>query len=127
MFVRSARAIRSVRFNLTQSTAAKVLSGVSKVVDGTVYWGKVGAELAKEVYAKEGLAPPSTAEVQQVYQQLWKQAQELPAKRVEVYKYILDQGVELLAKKGAVYGVQLAGLFAVGEMIGRWNISGYGI
>lgn len=92
------------------------------------YWSKVIAELGKQIYVKEGYAPPSLAEFQNVYKQLFALGKtqftkysENPKALLDVYNAITRQHV---LKYGAI-GVQFAGLFALGEMIGRRHIVDY--
>jgi F-type H+-transporting ATPase subunit g len=73
---------------------------------------------------KEKLTPPTVAEFQTVYQTLYKQALEYSAKPFEVLSQL-----KALQKNDylqlASYGVQLSGLFALGEIVGRRQVVGY--
>ncbi|ODQ80134.1 hypothetical protein BABINDRAFT_35584 [Babjeviella inositovora NRRL Y-12698] len=125
---------RGVRFNSSApkinvaGIQGKINSAVAKAthtLNSAIYWSKVVGQLAKKVYIKEGLAPPAIADFQAVYKKLYAQALAIPANRVQIYKTILDAGAGSVAKKGAVVGVQIFGLFALGEAIGRGHLMGY--
>ncbi|KAK9763819.1 hypothetical protein K7432_009191 [Basidiobolus ranarum] len=78
---------------------------------------RVAKEIAKQVYVKEGLAPPTTAQFNQAKEQFqrsldWTIIRELTLKQV--------------AQK-AVIGVEIAGFFFIGEVIGRRNLIGYDV
>ncbi|CDO93329.1 unnamed protein product [Kluyveromyces dobzhanskii CBS 2104] len=108
--------IQSLVSSLTQKTQA--------LLTKTVYYGKVTAELSKQVYTKEGLQPPNFSDFEMVYTRLYRQAlgySNKPQQVVNMFKNIeKDQAV----KVGAI-GVQLLGLYSLGEIIGRRNIVGY--
>ncbi|EGV66112.1 ATP synthase subunit G atp20 [Yamadazyma tenuis] len=90
-----------------------------------VYWGKVGAEVGKIVYQKEALAPPSTAQFQQVYNNALKFVQ-TPALQKEFFQKAANfKPTRECAVKAAVYGTQLLAFFSVGEVIGRRSLFGY--
>lgn len=97
----------------------------TQAVNCGIYWSKVGAELGKQVYKAEGLAPPSGKQFETVYQQALKFI-----KSPEQQKKFLQQVSEFkpsaqCAAKASIYGIQLAAFFSVGEMIGRRQIVGY--
>lgn len=91
-----------------------------------VYWTKVGAELTKFVAKAEGLAPPSQAEFQSVYQHVsnfikGKNQATILASR---FKSLGTDNTERALKLGT-YVVQCVGCFSLGEVIGRRHIVGY--
>lgn len=97
----------------------------TQLANCAVYWGKVGAELGKQVYKAEGLAPPTQQQFQQVYQSALKFI-----KSPEQQKKFLEQAAAFkpstrCAAKVSIYGIQLAAFFSVGEIIGRRQIVGY--
>ncbi|KAJ9081552.1 hypothetical protein DSO57_1013473 [Entomophthora muscae] len=98
----------------TADCATKVLT---TVWEKTVYGAKVGAEVAKEVYTKEQMAPPTSEQLQQASKELFALA-----KNTDIQKITRE---DLL--KAAYYGSQVYGFFLVGEIIGRFNIVGYAI
>ncbi|KAG7895548.1 hypothetical protein KL936_000256 [Ogataea polymorpha] len=77
---------------------------------------------------KEGLAPPSVAEIQQVYQGLYKKALEFAAQPKTsadgLIKVAKSLSKEEYLRFGA-YFIQIVGLFSLGEIIGRRQIVGY--
>lgn len=115
-----------------QSTVSKAKDAVSDKVEQltglfnkTVYWTKVTGELAKQVYLKEKLSPPSVAEIQSVYQTLYTQGvyyAQRPLEFVNVLSKSVDKNTLI---NGGAYLVQFAGLFALGEAIGRRKLIGY--
>ncbi|ANB13808.1 F1F0 ATP synthase subunit g [Sugiyamaella lignohabitans] len=130
---------RSVRYNSTASQASSAVSKASSAVSTitskaagfvncSIYWAKVVAELGKHIYVKEGLSPPSGTQFQSVYKNLWQQIltqskhfANSPAQLVDTVTGVSRQQVVA----GGAYLVQFAGLFALGEIIGRRNVFGY--
>lgn len=112
-----------------QSTQAKAVARFNSAKDTTVYWSKVIAELGKQVYLKEGFAPPSTTQIQQVYESLYKQALGLvktsPSQLTKNLQTSITGINKAFVYKYGSYGVQLLGLFSLGEIIGRRQIVGY--
>ncbi|KAH3665073.1 hypothetical protein OGATHE_003888 [Ogataea polymorpha] len=82
----------------------------------------------KQIYIREGLAPPSVAEIQQVYQGLYKKALEFAAQPKTsadgLIKVAKSLSKEEYLRFGA-YFIQIVGLFSLGEIIGRRQIVGY--
>lgn len=124
-----------VRFASTSAYVAKASGFVSSVTSKTMglvncslYWTKVTGELLKHIYVKEGLSPPSIAQFQEVYKNLWKQTLDLSlkyAKQPQLFQSTVQSiGKQELIKGGAVL-VQFAGLYSLGEIIGRRNVFGY--
>lgn len=121
----------SVRFNSTNSAAENASSKVSGavnmlncVVSKTVFWGKVVGELSKQVYIKEGMAPPSSAQVKAVFELLQSQATAFVKHPEQAFNTIKDNAVPYAITFG-VGAVQVVGLFSLGEIIGRRKIVGY--
>lgn len=115
----------SAIINRATSIVNGVVTKSTEAANVAVYWGKVGAELGKVIYKSEGLAPPSTQQFQQVYQNALKfvkspeQQKELLVKAAQ-FKPTRENGV-----KAAVYGTQLLAFFSIGEIIGRRKVFGY--
>lgn len=63
-----------------QSLATGVTSKATSLATKSIYYSKVVGEVSKQVYLKEGLQPPSVADFQKVYTQLYKQALEFAFK-----------------------------------------------
>ncbi|KAJ1928652.1 ATP synthase subunit G atp20 [Tieghemiomyces parasiticus] len=103
------------------SSLAKSAQGLSPKIGGfvdcTTYWAKVTKELAKQVYTKEQLAPPSLAEYQPARKELLKLF------KTENLKNITRQD----AVKATVVAIEVAGFFMIGEIIGRRNLVGYNV
>ncbi|ODV82787.1 hypothetical protein CANARDRAFT_30578 [[Candida] arabinofermentans NRRL YB-2248] len=129
MFAR--QAVRSARFGVKPIGTRNISSYINKatgIANTAVYWSKVTLELGKQIYIKEGLAPPSVAELQSVYQSVYKQLLSI----AKAPKPFLDSSVayvKTISKdEGLRYGayfIQIVGLFSLGEMIGRRQIVGY--
>ena len=105
-----------------------VNSAVSKstqLLNQTVYWGKVGAEIGKIVYQKEGLAPPSVAQFQQVYTNAFKYLQTPSLQKQLFEKAVTFRPTKECVYKAGIYGTQLLAFFSVGEIVGRRSIFGY--
>lgn len=107
-----------------QSLATGVTSKATSLATKSVYYSKVVGEVSKQVYLKEGLQPPSVADFQKVYTQLYKQALEFAFKPKQALSMFKNVQKNEVLRFGA-YGVQLAGLFSLGEIIGRRKVVGY--
>jgi F-type H+-transporting ATPase subunit g len=78
----------------------------------------VAREFFKQVYIREGLAPPTdAATIQSTYQTLFARARDL-----NYWRGIAQSGE--WAKVG-IYGLEAYFIFNIGEMIGRRHIVGY--
>lgn len=107
-----------------QSFATGLVSKTTALATKTVYYGKVGAELSKQVYLKEGLQPPSVSDFQKVYSQLYKNVLHFSVKPKEVVGLLKNVGKNDIVKYGAFF-VQIVGFYSVGEIIGRRHLVGY--
>ncbi|ODV62157.1 F1F0 ATP synthase subunit g [Ascoidea rubescens DSM 1968] len=117
---------RGIRHNSTSAKASALLTKFNGLKDCSIYWGKVTIELAKQIYIKENLAPPTTETFKKVYIDLYKQL----LKAIENPSQILSslKSIELSKQNVQTYGsyfVQLLGLFSLGEVIGRRKLVGY--
>lgn len=118
----------SSQVNKAQSAISSILQKGSAAAKTGIYYSKVAGELAKYVWIKEGLSPPTAAEFQKVFTTDLKSfyacalnSAKQPAKLLEQAKgYSSNDYIRF----GAL-GVQLLGLFALGEIIGRRHIYGY--
>lgn len=90
----------------------------------TIYYGKVGAELSKQVYLKEGLQPPSIADFKKVYSQLYKKSLHYAVKPKEVVEIVKTLSKNDALRYGA-FAVQIVGFYSIGEVIGRRHLVGY--
>ncbi|BFZ62024.1 ATP synthase subunit G atp20 [Saitoella coloradoensis] len=100
------------------SQASGLVGKVLSFKDPVIYWGKVGGEIAKQVYTKEKMSPPNVAEAQSAVQNVLVQL-----RNPETFKNASQQDYI----KWVVYAIELMGFFAVGEMIGRRNMVGYDV
>ncbi|RGB34792.1 mitochondrial ATP synthase g subunit-domain-containing protein [Rhizophagus diaphanus] len=93
-----------------------VLSKITGLQEPIVYNVKVFNEIAKEVYTKENLGPPNKAQISEAWENLksirWKNVGDLSPN-----DYL----------KFGIRSIELAGFFALGEIIGRFSIIGYNI
>lgn len=128
--IRQRSLINGVRFNSTtskvQSAAGGIFLKVGAVTAQAGYWAKVVGELGKQIYVKEGLAPPKLKEFETVYKKLYSELLGFasnPAQLLEAAKSIKVTKDNVI--QYGVYGVQLVGLFSLGEIIGRRKLFGY--
>jgi len=83
-----------------------------------VYNTQVFLQVLKQVYKAEKLAPPtSLAEIQSAYRTLFNRAKDT--------KYWQDLYVTGQWKKVAIGGLEVYGIFKIGEIIGRRSLVGY--
>lgn len=111
----------SAIINKVSNLANAAVSKTVQVSNAAVYWTKVSAEMAKLVYKKEAMAPPSTADFKKVYQCALNMLK-TPAEQKKLFQQLTskDNVVTNLA-----YGAQFVGFFTVGEIIGRRSFFGY--
>ncbi|CAB4395136.1 hypothetical protein RhiirA5_311054 [Rhizophagus irregularis] len=93
-----------------------VLSKITGLQEPIVYNVKVFNEIAKEVYTKENLGPPNKAQISEAWENL---------KSIR-WKNFSDLGPNDFLKFG-IRSIEVAGFFALGEIIGRFSIIGYNI
>ncbi|CAK7894380.1 ATP synthase subunit g, mitochondrial [[Candida] anglica] len=103
------------------STVAKS----TQLANCAVYWGKVGAEVGKVIYKKEGLAPPTTKEFETVFQNAVKFLKSGEQQKQFLEKAAAFKPTKECAVKAGIYGTQLLAFFSVGEIIGRRHVFGY--
>ncbi|CCE62734.1 hypothetical protein TPHA_0D00930 [Tetrapisispora phaffii CBS 4417] len=107
-----------------QSVSASLATKTNIWTAKTIYYGKVAAELSKQVYLKEGLQPPTVAQFKQVYCDLYKRALQLSKNPNSIFSYSQCLTKNNIVKFGAI-GVQIAGFYTAGEAIGRRKLVGY--
>ncbi|KJK62953.1 Mitochondrial ATP synthase g subunit [Aspergillus parasiticus SU-1] len=101
------------------------------MIPPTLYYGKVGLELAKLVFRGQNMTPPNLATFQSFYQPLINAFRSPAALKNANFVSPGDIAARVRnasPKELALAGVTLAeviGFFTVGEMIGRMNIVGY--
>ncbi|KAL7751989.1 hypothetical protein RI367_002517 [Sorochytrium milnesiophthora] len=121
--VKSARSLfaSGMRYATTLPSSPEVQARLARTTskfEPLVYYGQVTREIAKQVWTKEKLAPPSTAtlhEAQTVGKGL------LNALRTGAYRKWTRSDVI----KGSVLAGEAFTFFLIGEMVGRRNIIGY--
>ncbi|CAD6646672.1 XXYS1_4_G0021960.mRNA.1.CDS.1 [Saccharomyces cerevisiae] len=107
-----------------QNYTSGLVSKANLLSSKALYYGKVGAEISKQIYLKEGLQPPTVAQFKSVYSNLYKQSLNFALKPTEVLACLRNIQKNELLKYGA-YGIQLIGFYSVGEIIGRRKLVGY--
>lgn len=128
MFAR--QTIRSARLAqpVARRNASNIVAKVNTLTEKSIYYSKVALELSKAVYKKEGLAPPSIAEFEKVYQCALNQAK-LLAKDPKVVTETIVKNAQGFSKDETIryicYFIQIVGFFSLGEIIGRRHIVGY--
>ncbi|KAI9498432.1 mitochondrial ATP synthase g subunit-domain-containing protein [Zychaea mexicana] len=96
-----------------QSTLSK-LNALQKPI---VYNTKVAAEVAKQVYTKEGMSFPSGEQFAQAQQTVQKSL------NMSAWKNLTVRDVA----KGGVVAAELYTFFLIGEIVGRRNLIGYDV
>ncbi|KAE8142565.1 mitochondrial ATP synthase g subunit-domain-containing protein [Aspergillus pseudotamarii] len=110
---------------------AIVATTPASMIPPTLYYGKVGLELAKLVFRGQNMTPPNLATFQSFYQPLLNAFRSPAALKNANFVSPGDIAARVRnanKKEIALAGVTLAeiiGFFTVGEMIGRMNIVGY--
>ncbi|KAI3402989.1 TMS1 [Candida oxycetoniae] len=104
---------------------SSLITKSGELVNCAIYWTKVGADLSKIVIEKEGFAPPTVKQFEAVYQNAFKflkspQEQQKFLQKAKDFRPDAKTAVQYSA-----YGIQIAGFFTVGEIIGRRQLFGY--
>ncbi|CAG8590827.1 3734_t:CDS:2 [Dentiscutata erythropus] len=103
-----------VRHATNLNSTTKTLSKLAEYRKPIIYNALVIKELAKEVYIKEGLRPPTTSEISQA----WSNLRSIGLNDLK--------GIGLRdAARAVIRSVEVIGFFAIGEMIGRGSLIGY--
>ncbi|RHZ49741.1 F1F0 ATP synthase subunit g [Aspergillus thermomutatus] len=106
----------------------KVIAFVDSLIPPTIYYSKVGLELAKLVFRGQNMTPPNLATFQAYFQPLVNAARNPATLKNFSPQNIISRVRNANKKEIAFAGVTAAeviGFFTVGEMIGRMNIVGY--
>ncbi|KAF9429547.1 hypothetical protein BGZ94_010317 [Podila epigama] len=107
--------------NAVTKTLATATQTASKLSGPIVYNARVAGQVAKQVYIREGMAPPSAAQFETAKQATLKFAQE--ARSANTWKNISkDQYI-----KAGLVAAEAYAFFLVGEIIGRRNFIGYNV
>lgn len=107
-----------------QSITTGLISKTSAFATKTIYYGKVGAELSKQVYLKERLQPPSIDEFKRAYIGLYQRGSFYASRPKDVINLVKAFKKDDYIKYSALL-IQLLGFYSVGEIIGRRKIVGY--
>ncbi|KAK7898057.1 ATP synthase subunit G atp20 [Exophiala xenobiotica] len=114
----------------------RMISFVESLIPPTVYYSRVGLELARMVVKGQSMAPPSTAQFQSYLQPLINVARNPrsitssmssvtnsvnPESALSTVRNVNSQQLTT----AAVIFAQVLGFFTVGEMIGRMKLVGY--
>ncbi|EHY57771.1 ATP synthase subunit G atp20 [Exophiala dermatitidis] len=114
----------------------RVISFVESLIPPTVYYSRVGLELARIVFKGQQMAPPTVAQFQSYFQPLinvFRNPRSISSVASSVSNSVNPEAVlssirnvnsRQLANAGIIFA-QVLGFFTVGEMIGRWKIVGY--
>ncbi|CRG89514.1 mitochondrial F1F0-ATP synthase g subunit, putative [Talaromyces islandicus] len=110
--------------------AAKAVGFIERSIPPTVYYSRVGLELAKLIFRGQNMYPPSIATFQSYFQPLINAVRN--PSTIKNLKFspqgLLGRARGLSTKEWALVGVTTAeviGFFTVGEIIGRRQIVGY--
>lgn len=112
----------------------KVVAFVERSIPPTVYYARVGLELAKLVFRGRNMSLPSVKVWEQYYQKTLELVRNRQLLQQQVSK-LVDNSAELTSRirnlnaaqiaGGAVVGAEILGFFTVGEIIGRMKLVGY--
>ncbi|OAP56072.1 F-type H+-transporting ATPase subunit G [Fonsecaea erecta] len=114
----------------------RVISFVESLIPPTVYYSRVGWELARIVFKGQQMAPPSLAQFQSYFQPLinvFRTPASITSSASSALKSVNPNAVLAPIRNAdsnqlttfAIVFAQVLGFFTVGEMIGRWKIVGY--
>lgn len=111
---------------------ARLVSFVESMVPPTIYYSKVGWEVARLVFQGQRMTPPSVPTVQAYLQPLVESMRRpweiFSLKALFNLTSYLGRMRNLNRRQmaaGAVISAELLGFFTVGEMIGRFKLVGY--
>ncbi|KIY02098.1 uncharacterized protein Z520_02236 [Fonsecaea multimorphosa CBS 102226] len=114
----------------------RVISFVESLIPPTVYYSRVGWELARIMFKGQQMAPPSVAQFQSYFQpviNVFRNPASITSSASSAVKAVNPDSVlgtirnansSQLTTFGIVFA-QVLGFFTVGEMIGRMKIVGY--
>ncbi|KAF9897281.1 ATP synthase subunit G atp20 [Lobosporangium transversale] len=106
--------------NVTKALSS-VTSTATKLSGPLVYNAKVAGQIAKQVYIREGMAPPTGAQIEAAKQATLKFVQS--ARSTNTWKNISkDQYL-----KAGLVAAEAYTFFLIGEIIGRRNFVGYDV
>ncbi|KAJ9298851.1 hypothetical protein DTO271G3_3093 [Paecilomyces variotii] len=109
----------------------KVIAYIDTLIPPTVYYSKVGIELAKLVFRGQKMTPPNLATFQAYFEpviNIIRNPSNLRNVKIPSPQALLGRLRNADKKELAFYGVTAAevlGFFTIGEIIGRRNVVGY--
>merc|ERR1711939_609473 len=110
----------------------RVISFVESLIPPTVYYSRVGLELARIVFKGQSMAPPSTAHFQPLIN-VFRNPRSIGSTMSSMTSSVNPESLlstvrnvnsQQLTTAGIVFA-QVLGFFTVGEMIGRFKVVGY--
>merc|ERR1712169_113055 len=110
----------------------RVISFVESLIPPTVYYSRVGLELARIVFKGQSMAPPSTAQFQPLIN-VFRNPRSIGSTMSSMTSSVNPESLlstvrnvnsQQLTTAGIVFA-QVLGFFTVGEMIGRFKVVGY--
>ncbi|KAF9210247.1 ATP synthase subunit G atp20 [Podila verticillata] len=107
--------------NALTKTLTTATQTATKLSGPVLYNAKVAGQIAKQVYIREGMAPPSAAQFESAKQATLKFAKD--ARSANTWKNISK---EQYIQAGLVAAEAYA-FFLVGEIVGRRNFIGYDV
>merc|ERR1711939_339216 len=100
----------------------RLIGFVNSMIPPTIYYSKVGVELAKLVAKDQKMALPSSEAFTNAYRSAWKSISSGSAGNA--LSSVRSAGYPQLVGLGIV-GAELLGFFSVGEILGRFKLVGY--
>lgn len=115
------------------SLPASIIEKLTCATRTTIYYSKVAGEIGRYVWKNEAMSPPSIGEFQQAFSGAFKSAQGIRSSfKSDAGTFGGAQSLELVQSvnsigffKVAAVVLQLAGIFTLGEMIGRRHVYGF--
>ncbi|ORZ34050.1 mitochondrial ATP synthase g subunit-domain-containing protein [Catenaria anguillulae PL171] len=108
----------SVAQNVNAQQAQQAAGKIASKFEPVIYYGKVGGEIAKQVYHAEKLAPPTQAMLG-----------EAQAVGLQLVQSVRQGAYKKWSQKDMIKGAVLAGeaftFFLLGEIVGRRSLIGY--
>lgn len=110
----------------------RLIAFVESLIPPTIYYSRVGLELAKLTFHGQKMAPPSVAQFQSYFQPLTGALRNPSSLFSRISSYdpqavlqsVRNLNRQQLAQVG-VFGAEILGFFTVGTMIGRMKVVGY--
>ncbi|KAF9182174.1 ATP synthase subunit G atp20 [Haplosporangium sp. Z 767] len=107
--------------NIANKAISTATSTASKLSGPILYNAKVVGQIAKKVYVREGMAPPSAAQIESAKDAALKFIWD--ARSINTWKNISSTQY----MKAGLVAAEAYTFFMVGEIIGRRNFIGYNV